>query len=331
MRLLRNSSQRPQARRLLLAAVFLFWTLAISTAPTRLPNAIAAPIATPTPGAGVLLTAPAPDPAQFDFAQQQVLPHTQLNANFYGLWDEFTALIGALNATGAGAYACGPCITGLTNGTGISATLGSQVAGGGVTATIALSHGDYIDTAAAQSISGNKTFNGSTSFNQPIVVAGNGAASAAHIRLQDTTNTTTAPNKYIRANGTNGNLEILNSADASVVASISDAGNVTAANFFTGSRREWKRNIRPIGFDAIAMLRDLDLARYDCADPRCGPIGMTKIGYIANNAPAVLSGPKHDHFDAGALATVDAAAIRQLASQVEDLRAEINRLKRHAR
>lgn len=281
-----------------------------------------------------MLTAPAPDPVQFDYSTQQVLTHQQLNSDFYGLWYQFNATIGALNATGAGAYACGPCLTGLSGGMGVSTTLGSQVSGAGVAASVSLAHGDYVDLANAQTITGGKTFGSIGLHGQapnaaasiPIAIAagdsivgGGGQAELGAV-------------SGVTVQGVGGTLFALaNTSVAWRVAvdtsgNVGAAGNVTASNFFTGSRREWKRNIRPLGFDAIAMLRDLDLAQYDCADRRCGAIGTHRIGFIANNAPAVLSGPRHDHFDAGALATVDAAAVRQLDSRTAQLETRVEEL-----
>lgn len=365
LRLLRKYWRRRPARRLSLAALFLCSIYLSSTVHPLFSSA--APIATPTPGAATVLNAPAPDPVQFDYATQQVLTHQQLNSDFYGLWYQFNALIGALNATGVGAYACGPCITSLTAGTGVSTTLGSQSSGVGVSAQISLAHGDYADLASAQTVGGVKTFSAAPVF-QAAPTSANGYAAGSslygatsasisgNIALHGTTpNASAAIPITISAGdstvGGGGQFE-LGAASGVTVQGVSGtlagfantsvawriavdtsgnvgaAGNVTAANFFTGSRREWKRHIRPLGFDAIAMLRNLDLAQYDCSDARCGPIGAHKIGFIANDAPAVLSGAKHDHFDAAALATVDAAAVRQLAAQVAALRAQVRALER---
>jgi hypothetical protein len=135
-----------------------------------------------------------------------------------------------------------------------------------------------------------------------------------------------APIKWIRANGTNGKLEFTNSAYTAVIMNLDDSGNLTATNFFNGSRREWKKNIKPFTFDALGVLKATDLKQYDCSDSRCGPIGTHKIGFIANDTPTILSGPKHDHFDAAALATVDAAAILQVSKRLDRLESTFKHL-----
>jgi hypothetical protein len=117
---------------------------------------------------------------QFDWGPNQVVTHQALNADFYGPWYEFLSLISALNATGAGAYACGPCVSSVANGTGISATLGTQSSGVGTQITIGLSHGDYADTTSAQTIAGVKTFSA-----VPVFSAGinNGAKGTGSVTL----------------------------------------------------------------------------------------------------------------------------------------------------
>jgi len=94
------------------------------------------------------------------------------------------------------------------------------------------------------------------------------------------------------------------------------SGNVTATNYFTGSRREWKKNITPFRFDALDILGSTDFAEYDCKSTRCGPTGLHKVGIIANDSPAQISGKDHDHYDAFALAAIDGAAIVELHRQV---------------
>lgn len=95
-------------------------------------------------------------------------------------------------------------------------------------------------------------------------------------------------------------------------------GNVTAANFFNGSKLAYKQDVHPLNIDAIGILKSTDWASYRYK-PQYGDPNEKKIGFVADYTPAVLSGDKHDHFDAGALATVDAKAILQLESVVRGL------------
>lgn len=82
----------------------------------------------------------------------------QLNSDFFGAWYEFLRLEGLLNATGAGAYACGPCVTSVATDASVAASIGAQTSGVGTQLTIGLAHGDYTDLTNAQTITGAKTF-----------------------------------------------------------------------------------------------------------------------------------------------------------------------------
>jgi hypothetical protein len=95
-------------------------------------------------------------------------------------------------------------------------------------------------------------------------------------------------------------------------------GNVTASNFFTGSKRAYKQDIQPLSLDALQVLRDADWASYRYK-PKYGDPRLPHIGIIADDSPSVLSGKNHDHLDIEALATVDAKAILELHQQVTDL------------
>jgi hypothetical protein len=88
-------------------------------------------------------------------------------------------------------------------------------------------------------------------------------------------------------------------------------GNVYAPLFLTTSLRSHKQDIHPLKVDGLAILRATDWASFRYL-PKYGNPKETHIGYIADDTPSLLSGPKHDHFDAQAVATVDAQAILQL-------------------
>jgi hypothetical protein len=101
-------------------------------------------------------------------------------------------------------------------------------------------------------------------------------------------------------------------------------GNVTAANFFNGSRRAFKTDIKVLaydnifGMDALGILASTDWVSYRYK-PQYGDPNDTKIGFVADDTSPVLSGPKQNHFDAGALATVDALAIMQTNNRIDSL------------
>lgn len=112
-----------------------------------------------------------------------------------------------------------------------------------------------------------------------------------------------------------GTTDLIN-FDAS--GNVGTLGTVTATNFFSSSKRSHKQDIQPLSFDALQVLRDTDWASFRYL-PKWGDPKQTHIGFIADDTPSVLSGPLHDHFDAQALATVDAQAILQLERDVQVL------------
>lgn len=95
-------------------------------------------------------------------------------------------------------------------------------------------------------------------------------------------------------------------------------GNVTAPTFFSTSLRSHKQDIQPLSLDALQVLHDTDWASFRYLK-KYGDPHQAHIGFIADDTPSVLSGPKHDHFDAQALATVDAQAILQLDKDIQVL------------
>lgn len=101
--------------------------------------------------------------------------------------------------------------------------------------------------------------------------------------------------------------------------------NVYATNFFTGSKRSYKTDIHPLRLDGIQILRSTCWSSYHYKREYGDPT-EEKIGFIADCTPDVLSGPFHDHFDAGALSTVDAQAILQLAHRLDALERMVQRL-----
>lgn len=103
------------------------------------------------------------------------------------------------------------------------------------------------------------------------------------------------------------------------------SGNVGATNFFSSSRRSLKTDIVPLFIampDALSILAHTDWAQFRYKSD----LSQVKIGFIADDTPAVLSGPHHDHMDAEALGTVDAQAILQLKGRVDALEILIRHL-----
>jgi hypothetical protein len=122
--------------------------------------------------------------------------------------------------------------------------------------------------------------------------------------------------------GTAGAFIVNGVGNALCISTALDVGvgrNLYAANFFNGSRREWKKNITPYAFDPISVLEGVDYAEFDCKDPRCGPNGTHKIGLIANDSPWQVAGKGHDHYDAFAMAAIDGAAIVKQQKQIKTL------------
>jgi hypothetical protein len=116
---------------------------------------------------------------------------------------------------------------------------------------------------------GLATFTGSNTNGQGFIIqdTASGASSFAGIGLKSTNGTTT-PNKWIRASGSSGNLEFINSDYSAVIAQLSNTGAFTAATGnFTSSDRRLKENIVPV--DPRPLHRDPEaLVTYDWRDGR---------------------------------------------------------------
>lgn len=95
-------------------------------------------------------------------------------------------------------------------------------------------------------------------------------------------------------------------------------GNLYAPAFFTTSLRAHKTDIHPLAIDALTVLRSADWASFRYL-PKFGDPREQRIGFIADDTPSILSGPKHDHFDLQAVSTVNAQAILQLETRLTRL------------
>ena len=102
-------------------------------------------------------------------------------------------------------------------------------------------------------------------------------------------------------------------------------GNLTVAgNFYANSRRSLKSDIHPMNseFRALDLISKTNWVgfRYK-KDPKNQ---SRRYGFIADDTDAVMAGPKHDHFDVNTVAAVDAQAIKELKSEVDALKIQLN-------
>ncbi len=125
------------------------------------------------------------------------------------------AINGSLNTTGSGAFGNGLGVNGKTLLADLAAAavaLNSLTVSGATKLAGALTVGQIL---ALASVSG-----------QPIF-SGDGLSGYGQLGLQDTAHTSTAPKKFLRANGSNGAFEITSADGSRVLFAVDDAGNVT--------------------------------------------------------------------------------------------------------
>jgi hypothetical protein len=171
----------------------------------------------------------------------------------------------------------------------------------------------YVDLTSNQSIAGTKVFT-TTAFDTAapafVQTGGNGDVfwwgTSQHVHLFDVT----AGLNLFAFSGA-GNMGVYN--------------NVTAANFFNGSKAAYKQDIHPLILNGLGVLDATSFVSYRYK-PKYGDPADAKIGFVADTTPTVLSGKSHDHFDAGALSVVDAVAIKQLAARVNRIESSFRAL-----
>jgi hypothetical protein len=73
-----------------------------------------------------------------------------------------------------------------------------------------------------------------------------------------------------------------------------------------------------LSLDALQVLHDTNFVSFRYKRPYGDP-SQTHIGFIADDTPSILSGPRHDHFEAASLAVVEGEAILQLDQRVQTL------------
>jgi hypothetical protein len=121
-------------------------------------------------------------------------------------------------------------------------------------------------------------------------------------------------------------MQFVNSAVSVVNLSLDDGGNavfhgnVTAANFYNGSRREWKTDIHSI--DDLDPFRILPKHWYTYryrSSHGGHPNDPLKAGYMANDTNVLLAGPNHDRYDLGNTLAITALATIDLNKRVKAL------------
>jgi hypothetical protein len=114
-----------------LAAALAFGILAFGTHPT---GANAATITPPAAGTGVLLTAPAPNPAQYNFVAGQTIVSGQVNSNFYKSYNDMSSVITQLNSC---SYVPGSALGAISGSNLIGVSVGGCTPGAGETVQLA--------------------------------------------------------------------------------------------------------------------------------------------------------------------------------------------------
>lgn len=104
-------------------------------------------------------------------------------------------------------------------------------------------------------------------------------------------------------------------------------GNLGIRGVFKSvSTRNAKKDIRPYTGDALIMLRSLPISTFAYRDE---PVSEPRhIGFIAENAPDVLSGRKHNSFNLNNSVGLTMAATKQLDMKVERLIHRVAKLER---
>ena len=107
------------------------------------------------------------------------------------------------------------------------------------------------------------------------------------------------------------------------------AGPVVAPGFQTASSRTGKTAIRPLGeTEARDALVGLEAVSYRRTDD---PTGHPKLGFIAEDVPALLAAPNRNSLSAMDFAAVTVTMLQAQQRELAQLRAEIAELKQQRR
>ena len=109
----------------------------------------------------------------------------------------------------------------------------------------------------------------------------------------------------------------------SVVDSPTFSGNVTASGFYESSLRRLKENILPFELSGLCLLSQLEIVTYDRIDKS----SLNKIGIIADDSPEEFLSEDKDAVDLYKTVFIQAKAIQELKSEVDELKEELNNLR----
>ena len=109
----------------------------------------------------------------------------------------------------------------------------------------------------------------------------------------------------------------------SVVSSPTFTGSVTATAFYESSLRNLKENILPFESSGLGLISQLEIVTYDRKD---GSV-KDKIGIIADDSPEEFLSEDKDAVDLYKTVFIQAKAIQELKSEVDELKEELNNLR----
>jgi hypothetical protein len=104
----------------------------------------------------------------------------------------------------------------------------------------------------------------------------------------------------------------------------SGTATLKAAAYNTGSLRELKENIEPADINALDIINNTLITKFNFKADETKEI---RIGYIADDTHELLSGPNHDKMDLNNCVGVMMKAIQELSEENKKLRNEIQNLK----
>lgn len=115
----------------------------------------------------------------------------------------------------------------------------------------------------------------------------------------------------------------ISSNQISVVASPTFGGTVTASGFYESSLRRLKENILPFELSGLGLLSQLEIVTYDRIDKS----SINKIGIIADDSPKEFLSENKKAVDLYKTVFIQAKAIQELKSEVDELKEELNNLR----
>lgn len=103
----------------------------------------------------------------------------------------------------------------------------------------------------------------------------------------------------------------------------SGTATLKAAAYNTGSLRELKENIEPADINALDIINNTLITKFNFKADETKEI---RIGYIADDTHELLSGPNHDKMDLNNCVGVMMKAIQELSAENQELRDRLNKL-----